>query len=520
MPQLATTRRHALLGGLSAILFASAARAQSAASAPFTHGVASGDPASDGFVLWTRLAPDPLALDGLGGMTAPAVVTWTVYSDEALQKPVMTGKATTSPDTAHTIHAEVHGLKPDRIYWYRFEAMGGQSRVGKARTLPLPDAKPQSLSIAFASCSHYELGYFSAYRHMAAENADFIMFLGDYIYEFSYKPDKKVVRRHERPDDIRNLAAYRNRYALYHLDPDLQALRASATSLVTWDDHEVQNDYGGVLSQYMKDDINMVALRMAAYQAFYEATPLRSTSRLVGSHLDLYKGYRFGTLAEINMLDGRQYRSPAACPNGDSRKGHVVTDACTDRVDPKRSMLGFAQEKWLYDRFAKSHATWNLIGQDLLVAEYYQKGKDKDKNAIFGHYTDAWDGYPATRDRVLQAMQTARLKNPVMLGGDIHSFWANDLKATRDGPTIATEFVGTSITSDNPPEADFLETLTENPHVRYFSAHSHGYAVVTATPDHLDVRFQAISDRADPKATVATERHFVVETGKPGVITA
>ena len=231
------TRRSMLLGGLAAAALARPAFAQS--QSPFSMGVASGDPASDGFVLWTRLAPDPLALDGQGGMTAPGAVKWTVYGDEALQKPVLTGEATTSPLTAHTLHVEVAGLKPDRFYWYRFEAQGAQSRTGRARTLPLATARPGQLKIAFASCSHYELGYFSAYRHMAAENPDFVMYLGDYIYEYSYKPDKAVVRRQERQDNIRDLPAYRNRYATHHLDEDLQALRATTTALMTWDDHEV-----------------------------------------------------------------------------------------------------------------------------------------------------------------------------------------------------------------------------------------------------------------------------------------
>ena len=511
-------RRSLLLGGLGALVLPSIVWAQ--AAGPFTLGVASGDPAADGFVIWTRLAPEPLALDGLGGMTGPAEVAWTIFDDEALSRPVVSGRVMTDPATAHTVHVEVDGLRADRPYWYRFEAMGTQSPAGRGRTLPLTNARIDHLNVVFASCSHYEKGYFSAYRHMAAENPDFVMFLGDYIYEYSNNKPDGLVRRHEQMADVRTLAQYRNRYALYHGDADLQALHASTSCLMTWDDHEVQNDYGGFLSQYMKDDANMVALRMAAYQAYYENMPLRRSSRLIGTHLDLYKGYRFGTLAEISMLDGRQYRSPAACPNGDSRKGHVVTDACAVRVDPARSMLGFAQEKWLYDRFAKSAATWNIMGQDLLVAGMVQKGTDKDKNVIIGHYTDSWDGYPATRERLLKAMQATRVKNPVMLGGDIHSYWATDLKLTPEGATLASEFVGTSVTSDNPPYQPFADMLPENPQIRYFSARSQGYVSVTVRPDRMETRFRAISDRTDPGATVTTEAAFTVEAGKPGVIAA
>ncbi len=514
MTNLILDRRSVLMGGLSLALLASAARAQVAAQAPFTLGVASGDPSSDGFVIWTRIAPDPLAADGLGGVQSPVRVKWTVYTDESLTRPVKTGDVTTDPADAHTVHVEIDGLKPDRFYWYRFEALGAQSRVGKGRTMPITTAKPDRLKLVLASCSHYEKGYFSAYRHMAAENPDFVMFLGDYIYEYSYKkPEDKVVRHHDRLDEVRDLAGYRNRYALYRMDQDLQALHACTSCLMTWDDHEVQNDYGSFLSQNINEDAGMVARRVAAYQAFYENMPLRRSSRLIGTRLDLYKGYRFGTLAEINMLDGRQYRSPQACPVGNRRSGHVVTDACTDRIAPSRTMLGFQQEKWLFGRFAKSTATWNLVGQDLLVASYLQKGKDADKNPIVGHWTDAWDGYPATRDRLLAAMQHTRLKNPVMLGGDIHSYWATELKPTPDAPTIATEFVGTSITADSPPYQDFADMLPENPHVKYFNSRSHGYVSVTVQPKALSARFQSISDRADLNATVATEVAFTVEAG-------
>ncbi len=508
-----------MTGGLSLALAASALRVHAETQAPFTLGVASGDPSPDGFVIWTRIAPDPLAADGLGGVVCPVTVKWSVYADEAMTLVAASGVVTTAPALAHTVHVEVEGLKPDRFYWYRFEAQGVRSAPGRGRTMPMPNAATERLNLVFASCSHYEKGYFSAYRHMAAENPDFVMFLGDYIYEYSYrKPSDRIVRRHERDDEVRDLAGYRNRYALYRTDPDLQALHACTSCLMTWDDHEVQNDYGGFLSQNINEDVGMVARRLAAYQAFYENMPLRRSSRLIGTHLDLYKGYRFGHLAEITMLDGRQYRSPQSCPVGNRRSAHVVTDACTDRIDPSRSMLGFAQEQWLYDRFAKSQATWNILGQDLLVASFTQKGRDAYNNPIVGHWTDGWDGYPATRDRLLAAMQHTRLKNPVMLGGDIHSYWATELKGTRDVATVATEFVGTSITADAPPYQPFADMLPQNPHIKYFNSRTHGYVSVTVEPSQMTTRFRAISDREDPNATVSTEVAFAVENGRAKLV--
>ncbi|MGA9659072.1 MAG: alkaline phosphatase D family protein [Asticcacaulis sp.] len=522
MPLPVLSRRQALLGSLSAAILTPSMtmRAYGAPESPFALGVASGDPASDGFVIWTRIAPSPLAPDGLGGMSAPAQVKWTVWHDEALTQPALSGVVLTHPDSAHSVHIEVTGLKADRFYWYRFEALGVQSPVGRARTLPVETHAATALKLVVASCSHYELGYFSAYRHMANENPDLVLFLGDYIYEYSYSDTSKIVRQHDAPGEISDLAGYRNRYALYHMDADLQALHACTSCLMTWDDHEVQNDYGAALSQYMKYDAGMVALRRAAYQAYYENMPLRRTSRLIGTHLQLYKGYRFGTLAEINMLDGRQYRSPAACAVGDSRKGHVVDETCTDRLDPRRTMLGFEQEAWLFKRFQKSQAKWNILGQDLLAASLLQSGKNKDGQAIIGHWTDGWDGYPATRDRLLLAMQAARLKNPVILSGDIHSFWANELKADSRDPqsaTIATEFVGTSITANSPPYKTFADLLPQNPHVKYFNSRTHGYMAVEVTPQALNTRFMAISDRRDPNATISNEISFAVETAKAAI---
>jgi alkaline phosphatase D len=514
MSPLNIDRRSVLGGALIGSLSAFAWPAFADGKTPFTQGIASGDPATDGFVLWTRLAPVPMVADGLAGMTAPAVVKWSVFADDAALKPVAGGSVLTSPDTAHTVHIEVDGLKSDRHYWYRFEAMGYQSQLGRARTLPLPGARPEQLKVAFASCSNYEKGYFSAYRHMADENPDFIMFLGDYIYETSFKDVKDTVRRHERLDDPRDLSGFRNRYCLYHLDADLQYLRANATSLVTWDDHEVQNDYGGYLSITMKDDVNMPAIRMAAYQAFYEAMPLRKVSQPIGGNVQLYKSYRFGKLAEINMLDGRQYRSAAACPVGESRKNHVAN--CDDRLDPARSLLGAAQEKWLYGRLAKSDAQWNILGQDILMTPFLKKGKDADGKSMTGYSTDTWDGYPASRTRLLEAMRALKVKNPVVFSGDLHSNWACELRQTPDAAPIATEFLGTSITSDPGDVPGTLAQLPENPQVKYYNGGTHGYVSVTLRADRMETRFQAISDRADPKATLSTEKAFVVETGRAG----
>jgi alkaline phosphatase D len=463
----------------------------------------------------TRLAVEPLAPDGLGGMSEPVSVMWEVAVDDAMRKVVCSGTAEAYRQWAHSVHVDVTGLEPGRPYWYRFIALGEQSPVGLARTTPALNAKPESMRFAFASCSNWQLGYFSAYRHMAAENPDLVIFLGDYIYEFTYADAGagKVLRKHDGPTAI-DLTGYRNRFALYRTDPDLQLLHAAAPCLVTWDDHEVENDYANEWSERMETTPEDFLRRRAAYRAYYEHMPLRIRSMPQGNALQLYYRLRFGDLANFSVLDGRQYRTKQPCEVPPSRRGHVAPGSCAERLDPKRTLLGAEQEQWLFDGFKQSNTAWNIIAQEQLVAQLGQKNPD----GTTGFWTDGWDGYPATRQRILDTIVETRLSNPVFIGGDIHSFWTTDLKADFANPssaTVATEFVGTSITSDPPPRARVLAVLPENPHVRFFESRYRGYVAIDLIRDRMETRMQIISDRRDPKATVSTLKRFVVESGKP-----
>jgi len=526
MTSFDTSRRRFLLSSGAAgasVLIGRYGRAQSSTNGtPFSLGVASGDPSPDGFVIWTRLAPVPLAPDGLGGLPGPVQVEWTVAADDTMRKIIQRGVVETDPAFAHSVHVEIGGLASDRPYWYRFAALGEQSPIGRSRTLPGPDEPTERLRFAFASCSHWELGYFSAYRHMAAENPDLVLFLGDYIYEYTVAAEHaaRIVRRHDGPTAT-DLTGYRNRYALYRTDPDLQALHASAPCLVTWDDHEVENDYADQWSMNMDTSPeDFLRRRAAAYRAYYEHMPLRARAIPHGNHLRLHHRVRWGRLTTLNVLDTRQYRSKQPCEVPPSRRGHVAPDSCIERLDPKRSMLGQPQEQWLFDGFRKSETAWNVLAQSQLVASFLQKDAADD---VVGHWTEGWDGYPAARQRILDAMDAAKLSNPVFIGGDIHSFWTTDLKQDFSDPssrTIATEFVGTSITSDGPPYRRFAEMLPENPHVRFFESRQRGYVSVDITPKRMAALFQVISDRRDPQATVSTLKQFVVENGSPGAVPA
>lgn len=515
--------RRALLAGAGGLAGAAwigrYGRAAARSATPFTLGVASGAPRPDGVVLWTRLAPEPLRPDGSGGLSSPVSVAWEVAADETMRDIVRHGTIEAGSRHAHAVHIEVSGLAPNRPYWYRFTAMGAQSPIGQTRTAPLPTDRIDRLRFAFASCAHYQLGHFSAYRHMAGDNPDLVLFLGDYIYEYTV-PDEQAdrfVRRHDGPTAV-DLAGYRNRYALYRTDPDLQALHAAAPCVVTWDDHEVENDYANQWSQVTATTPeDFLRRRAAAYRAYYEHMPLPTRSIPGGNALRLHDRVRFGDLVTFSVLDGRQYRSPQPCQRPDTRRGYVAPDTCAERNDDARSLLGFDQERWLFDGFKTADTAWNVVAQNQLVAQLRQKGPDGNP----GHWTEGWDGYAASRRRMLEAIDTTGLANPVFIGGDIHSFWATDLKADFRDPasrTIATEFVGSSITSDGPPYERFLEMLPENPHVRFFDSRPRGYVRVDLTRERMETYFETISDRRDPAATRATLKRLVVETGRPGAV--
>jgi len=491
---------------------------------PFTLGVAAGDPAPDGFVLWTRLAPEPLSADPAapGGMTGGYVqVAYEIATEPEMRNIVRRGAELAEPAYAYSVHAEIAGLAPGRPYFYRFTSGAAASPVGRAVTLPAPDSHPERLRFAFVSCANYEHGYFAAYRHLAAETPDIVLFLGDYIYEYiDTRPG--MVRRHSDGIDCVDLWTYRNRYAQYRLDRDLQGMHAACTIAATWDDHEVQNDYAGDKSPTFMPREAFLRRRAAGYRAFYEHMPLRARSRPNGADMRIYDRYAFGDLAEIAMIDGRQYRSPEPCYGPPNKGGgHLETNqSCPERLDASRSMIGAAQERWLFDGLAQSRARWNVVAQDVLMAQFKQR---RPPDPVSGFWTDGWDGYPAGRDRLLRHIHERKVRNPVVLGGDIHSFFANDLLLDFDDPrsaVVASEFVGTSIASRGPPYDVFMQSIPDNPHMKFFDSRPRGYSMVDVAPGRMTVRFQAISDVTKPDATVSTLRTFVVEDGRAGVVAA
>jgi alkaline phosphatase D len=470
---------------------------------PFQVGVASGEPLPDGVVLWTRLVTNPQALDG-GMGRAPVRVGWEIAEDEGLKRVAQRGHTLAVAEAGHSVHVEVAGLRPDRSYWYRFTAGGHASPIARTRTAPEPGAKVDRLRIAYGSCQKWEAGYFSAHAHLAEEDPELVLFLGDYIYEMAASKDG--VRIHP-PVQAHDLATYRQRYAWYKADADLQAAHACAPWVVMWDDHEVSNDYGGDQDRTNPPPAQFLKRRAAAYQAYYENMPLRRTVKPVGPNMRLYRTLDWGRLARLAVIDDRQYRAHRSCDA--LSDGKLIPASCAERSDPKRSMLGKRQEAWLQDQIGDTPARWNLLGQQTLMNEVITPDGRVSN--------DAWGGYTQTRRRILEGWRDHKVANPVVLGGDVHCFFAADLALEPGGPPIASEFVGGSITSLGRPK-EIVDGMTKiNPQIRFGDGQTRGYGRVDITPKDCTVTFRGVENALVPKSPVRNLAKFVIEDGEAGL---
>ncbi|WP_292931184.1 alkaline phosphatase D family protein [Noviherbaspirillum sp.] len=491
---------------------------------PFSLGIASGSPRADSVVLWTRILPDPL--NALSAGTQAFTVQWEMTEDEAFRRIVAKGSTTALPELAHSVHIDVTGLRPDRWYWYRFMLGDAVSPVGRTRTAPAAESMPGSLRFAFASCQHWEYGEYAAHRHIAAEAPDLVAFLGDYIYEWGPYDLTHPPAPRRRINECLSLADYRARYAQYKSDPHLQASHLVAPWIVTWDDHEVANDYGSDRDERL--DPNFLTRRAGAYQAFYEHMPVRlpalpnDPTRF--AQMRIFDRYDWGRLAQFHVLDDRQYRTYHACHHPGRGGSASVTASCTERMDPARTLLGLEQEAWLAEGFAKSRTRWNFIAQQTLMAQASQVPIAKEGDGRF--WTDGWDGYPAARQRLFDSMLKHRPANPVVLSGDVHAFYASDLKPdfnrpdSADNPVIAAEFCGTSVTSSSRPQSRTDQYVAQNPHMKYGRSDRRGFVMMEVTPARTQVRFQGLDDVRNADSGISTIARFVVEDGRPGVIKA
>jgi alkaline phosphatase D len=474
---------------------------------PFRLGVASGEPLADGVVLWTRLAPDPTAADGTGGMPPVNVqVSWQVAEDERFRRVVRAGTTWATPQLAHSVHVDVRGLRPDRVYWYRFRAGREASAVGRTRTAPSPDARLASLAFAFASCQNLPEGHFTVLRHLAEDDLDFVVHLGDYIYEGSGQGT--IGRGHLPAAETFSLTDYRIRHGQYKLDPDLQAAHAAFPWLVTIDDHDVENNWAASHSQPDsepdQDPAVFLQRRAAAFQAFYENQPLRLASRPDGPDMLLYRRLTFGRLAGLHMVDTRQYRD-------------VQLTNQDERFDPARTMLGADQEAWLLNGLDRSRSTWNILGNQVFMM---QADHTDGEGVRYG--MDTWDGYAAARQRLFDGVRDQGIDNLVIVTGDAHRSAAADLKlnfADQSSPTVGVEFLGTSISSgQNGSPMDSLGQiwLRENPHMKFHNS-QRGYGRCEVTPTTWRTDYKVVPYVTEPNAAIQTAASIYLEAGVPGV---
>jgi len=478
---------------------------------PFQLGVASGDPQATGVVLWTRIAPAPI--DGGGMDPLPYELTWEVATDEAFGSVIQTGTAVAAPTLAHSVHVDVTGLQPATDYYYRFIIGDEVSPIGRTRTAPAAGQAIDAVNFAFVSCANFEHGYFTAYRDIARQNFDVVFHLGDYIYE--YAANDYNVRE---PENLRladggetlTLELYRNRYALYHTDRDLQAVHASAPFVVTWDDHEVDNNYADDLSEHEDPIDEFLQRRADAYQAYYEHMPLRTSSLPIGPDMQLYRHLSYGDLLDFTVLDTRQYRSDH--PAGDGTYPRTI-----GATAPETSITGAEQERWLLQNLDRSTSVWNVIAQQVIMAETYVPITEGQAQT---YYTDSWSGYPGSRDRILQHIQDAAISNPVVLTGDIHTAWAADLKADFADPssaTVGTEYVCTSITAGGTTPDTWGQAYVDNfDYIKFFDGRHGGYTAVTLTADQWTSDYYAVDNLDDENSTATKYATWVTEAGNPG----
>ncbi|MEX1007452.1 MAG: alkaline phosphatase D family protein [Acidimicrobiia bacterium] len=502
--------RRAFLGGAAATLAATALPARflgpvgappSSGGYPFSLGVASGDPLPDGVVLWTRLAPDPLAG---GGMPARGVtVRWQVASDDRMRTIVRSGTATARPEHGHAVHVDVQRLEPGRPYWYRFVAGDDETPIARTRTAPADHVLPNRLRFAHVSCQRFDQGYYTAYADLAEHDLDLVLHVGDYIYEYSGGP----VRDPMLPTPV-TLDDYRLRYALYKSDEHLQTAHAIAPWLVTWDDHEVENNYTSdspVPGSLTPDTASFLPRRAAAYRAWWEHQPVRLPAP-TGPRARIYRRSSMGRLATIHVLDTRQYRTDQTCGVGD------IGARCEAAFDPATTVLGPAQERWLGAGLRGNDARWNVLANQVVM----QQWRFAPGNAVWN--LDQWDGYPVAPGPLLAPRRARGVADTVALTGDVHSSWVGTLAEDFDDPSssvVGVEFVGPAVsTTPSRALAGIEPTIHENsPHLRWSETTRQGWVLHDVRPDEWRADYRLVDNVLVQGAPVTTASSWVVRHG-------
>jgi alkaline phosphatase D len=471
----------------------------------FALGVASGDPLPDSVILWTRLVNDPHASDG--GLPDQALpVRWEIAASQEFDDVVASGDVVAEPALAHSVHVDASGLEPDRWYWYRFSVGSSLSPLGRTRTAPPAGGDVDRLRFAMASCQSFQDGYFTALDHLAAEDVDLVLFLGDYIYEEG--PERDNVRTYEGESPV-DLAGYRRRFGECKLDPALRAAHASAPWVCTWDDHEVENNYADGVpdTEGSVEGPRFAARRAAAYQAYYEHLPVRIEPP-DGPEVTLYRWLDWGELVRFYVLDGRQYRDDQACET------YADIGLTCDEVDAEdRTVLGPEQEAWLADALDASDATWNVVAQQTVMTRLALA-----LDGVEAINLDQWDGYPEARRRIVDLLR--EVENPLVISGDIHAGGIGHVTDDPDDETSAPlvpEVVSPSISSVFPRGlADIVAgVVAQAPNVHYAEPNRRGYVVCEVTPGAVEATFRYVSTTAEPRAEMAGGPRWIVRAGDP-----
>ena len=477
---------------------------------PFQLGIASGDPTPDGFVIWTRLAPRPLE-PGHGMPSAPVPVKWEVGTDRGLSNVVRRGEAVARPELGHAVHVEVEGLEPGRDYFYRFTAGAERTATGRAKTAPAAGAATARSRFGVVGCQAYEQGFYTAHRKVAGEDLDFVFCYGDYIYEGrgsrTYTGSGGTIEnpRQHVGGETYSLDDYRRRYAQYKMDADLQASHAAAAWFVTWDDHEVANNWVSALDDGVPPEVFLLR-RQAAAQAFYEHMPLRRSAFPRGAEMQLYRHAAWGDLLDLNFLDTRSHRSDQPC-------GDRWATTCEGVNDPAAQVLGEAQEQWLYRNLDRSRAHWKVLAQQIMVMDL-----DRREGPETGFNLDTWAGYRIPRQRLLDRLQQRRIGNVVVLTGDEHQNYAGELhrdSRNPEGRPAAAEFVTTSISSSGDgvdQRPDGRRYLADNPFLKFNNA-QRGYVVCDVTPEAWRTEFKVLDRVSERGGTLTTRAVYAVESG-------
>ncbi len=475
---------------------------------PFTLGVASGDPDATSVVLWTRLAPEPFT--GGGMPTNDLDVLWEVSATDDFATIAASGTETATAAHAHSVHAVAQLEQGD--WFYRFRVGSYTSPIGVTRPAPAADAPLAQAKFAAASCQNFADGYYAAHRDIAEQRPDFTVWLGDYIYEGGGLPfDPDVVAREHIGEEPKTLDDYRIRYAQYKSDPQLQASHATCPWFVIWDDHEVENNYAGLSPQDPADAAGFQARRFAAYQAWWEHQPVRLDPPVsADQEYRIYRDTQWGDLIELALLDGRQYRTDQAC--GDATLN--LDPPCPEALDPTRTMLGVEQEQWLIDTLSASTAAWNVIGNQVVLADATFNG------AILNY--DQWDGYPVARARLLQAFADNDIQNLVVITGDIHLAAVAQLRAgdRGTGVNIGAEFVTTSISSDGLIDDSLADVLKSFPDLVDAELTHRGYSLHTVTPERWTAEYRIVIDVDNPGSEVTSYGSYTVDAGSNSVTKA